>query len=220
MELRNRDQIEAKFGRRLGKLSRRHAAELEKLLGNPPDVTRVPSAFWVRVEQEQREELAAILLLIFIAAASQHGLGNATQQGQAWASGRAQQVASGFVSHSRERLEAHGQEWRQEEPKTAQVRERIKQLFGPSRIESLVVSETTAAASEGGETAIRDTVGVSEGDTWFTVRDSKVCPICEPLHRAERSRWSRFFPGGPPAHPNCRCFIEYANEREGALVTA
>lgn len=49
---------------------------------------------------------------------------------------------------------------------------------------------------------------------WFTVRDDRVCEICEPLHgkvvgfRDDFSSLS-FNGAAPPAHPSCRCFLEY-----------
>ena len=36
--------------------------------------------------------------------------------------------------------------------------------------------------------------------------------MCLELDGKPRSYWSRFFPAGPEAHPNCRCWIEYAAE--------
>ena len=50
---------------------------------------------------------------------------------------------------------------------------------------------------------------------WFTVRDDRVCRICEPLHgqiaKFDDSFSSLSFTGlMPPAHIKCRCFIEYA----------
>ncbi len=49
---------------------------------------------------------------------------------------------------------------------------------------------------------------------WFTVLDDRVCAICEPLHGVvlgfDESFSSLGFSGlNPPAHPRCRCFIEY-----------
>lgn len=92
----------------------------------------------------------------------------------------------------------------------------IDQAFGPSRVENIAVTETTGAASAAGEIAVDATVGRSEEDRWYTAEDQRVCPICAPLNGRTRSNWSRFFPDGPPAHPRCRCWIEYAFEQVGA----
>jgi len=92
----------------------------------------------------------------------------------------------------------------------------IDQAFGPNRVENIAVTETTGAASAAGEIAVDATVGRNEEDRWFTAEDQRVCPICAPLNGKTRSNWSRFFPDGPPAHPRCRCWIEYAFEQVGA----
>ncbi len=49
---------------------------------------------------------------------------------------------------------------------------------------------------------------------WFTVRDDRVCEICEPLHGKvvgfrDEFRSLSFNGAAPPAHPSCRCFLEY-----------
>lgn len=53
--------------------------------------------------------------------------------------------------------------------------------------------------------------------TWRTVLDSKVCHICEPLHGQVVPFGETFFTLvgariGPPAHPRCRCYIEWAEK--------
>ena len=44
---------------------------------------------------------------------------------------------------------------------------------------------------------------------WFTRDDERVCPICEPLHSFTQRKWRQVAPNGPPAHPNCRCWLRY-----------
>lgn len=44
---------------------------------------------------------------------------------------------------------------------------------------------------------------------WVTAGDAAVCPICSPLNQREYEQWQERFPNGPPAHPNCRCFLSY-----------
>jgi hypothetical protein len=36
---------------------------------------------------------------------------------------------------------------------------------------------------------------------------SNWCDTCLSLANTHQSIWSRQFPGGPPAHPNCRCYL-------------
>lgn len=46
---------------------------------------------------------------------------------------------------------------------------------------------------------------------WNTSEDDKVCPICRPLNQKPSEEWAEEFPEGPPAHPNCRCWLEYSD---------
>jgi hypothetical protein len=43
---------------------------------------------------------------------------------------------------------------------------------------------------------------------WMT--EPGACEICEPLNYQPRSVWSRKFPRGPKAHPNCRCWLDWS----------
>jgi len=83
-------------------------------------------------------------------------------------------------------------------------------IFGPERAESVATTETTAAQSAGAESAASAAGVLSDRDIWWTEADGRVCRTCGPLHRTGRRVWSQKFPDGPPAHPNCRCWIEYA----------
>lgn len=95
-------------------------------------------------------------------------------------------------------------------PSPEEIAADIESMFSPERAEGLAVSETTTGASAGSEFAATTAGTAADDDTWFTAHDQRVCPVCAPLHGTRRSNWTRFFPSGPPAHPWCRCWIEYA----------
>jgi hypothetical protein len=44
---------------------------------------------------------------------------------------------------------------------------------------------------------------------WHTQRDEKVCKICGPLDGKNQRFWEDKYENGPPAHPNCRCYLTY-----------
>lgn len=216
-ELTNRNQHEAAFARKLGKLAGRHRRELIDLLGHPPDVNRVPESFWQRVERETEEELAAVMLLLFILAAAQHGADNnqADRAGRSFASIQAAQSAASYSQTGREMLQTAGRDWRDTlrgggDVLKRDVLDRATKIFGPNRVSGIAASETTNASSSGGEFGVEVSVGLSEDDTWFTEADARVCPICQPLHKQPREVWALKFPSGPPAHHRCRCWIQYA----------
>lgn len=85
-------------------------------------------------------------------------------------------------------------------------------IFTPAKAESVAVTEVTGANSAGEDginRRIEDTYGVRVLATWWTESDNAVCEICGPLHGKPESAWQNQFPGGPPAHPRCRCFRTY-----------
>lgn len=229
MQISKRDALESRFAGRIGALSQRHAAELRRLLGNPPDPSRVPVEFWLRVQREQEEEMTALMLLIFLASADEHAVAAGVTidaglvqrmetQGVNYAQRRAAEVASGYVQHSRDMLNTAAEEWRGRTGETplsgVDTEPVLDRIFGDRRMGGVAANETTQAQFSGSDNVIRATIGVQETDTWFTRSDRHVCQICAPLHREPRSVWSRQFPDGPPAHPVCRCWIEYAFEKD------
>ncbi len=226
-EIKNRDGHENAFARKLGSLSAKHRRELQSHLGSPPDAANVPAEFWRRVEQETQEDLAAVLLLLFVLSASEHGLGRdrSSGLGAQYAGARSRQVAGQWTTNGRQRIEQASIDWRARAgrgspPTSGEVTATTFKIFGPSRVSRLVVSETTDAQTAGSEAGVQETVGLSEDDTWFTNFDDRVCPICAPLHRKKRSVWSLKFPKGPKAHIGCRCWVHYALEKRGARLIA
>lgn len=92
------------------------------------------------------------------------------------------------------------------------AREALKNLGDPDRWAALAATDVTRAATAGGELVAAVAamqVGRSPEALWHTAGDSKVCPFCAPLDQQPRAVWSAIAPQGPPAHPNCRCFIDY-----------
>lgn len=85
----------------------------------------------------------------------------------------------------------------------------LEPAFGKRRAQSIAITETTrasAAAVQGLQEHYRG-YGLDYQRQWITANDELVCPICGPLHKKYESQWASRFPGGPPAHPNCRCSI-------------
>ena len=217
-ELAGRDKIESDFARKLSYVQAKHRHELEELMGSPPDIAKVPESFWAKVQKETEEQILAILLLIFLGSYVQHS-GEESEDSRflavAFAGNRAATVAKEYTVNSVQWLVGENQRWQTEFLKTGErpnVAERLLQIFGPNRAQRIAVTETTAAATAGGEAAVSQGPGLSLDDIWITERDEHVCPICKPLDRQPRSVWSLKFPLGSPAHPVCRCYIQYAHE--------
>lgn len=95
---------------------------------------------------------------------------------------------------------------------------RQRQLLNRGR--SIAETEIQNAVIAGEEAFWDEAVrsgAIEEGNawkTWRTVGDSRVCPICEPLHGVTMKfkgvfATSRGAKNGPPAHPRCRCYLQY-----------
>lgn len=92
--------------------------------------------------------------------------------------------------------------------------------FDPVRAEMIAVTEVTRAYAQGqkmaGETLKEKYPDVEVVKTWFTNNDDLVCPICAPLD-GMTVPMDDDFPDidMPPAHPRCRCWIDYRTNING-----
>lgn len=87
-----------------------------------------------------------------------------------------------------------------------------KSLADPARANTIAATETTRAntAAEQWAQNQQQAQGAKRlTSTWNTERDGRVCPVCAPLHGRTDAGWQSVIPAGPPAHPNCRCFLTY-----------
>ncbi len=91
--------------------------------------------------------------------------------------------------------------------------------YSEKRAATIAVTETTRAFAEGQKEAGRilreENPGVKIEKTWFTNRDDRVCDICGPLDGESVDYDATFPEDGPPAHVNCRCWIEYNTRING-----
>jgi hypothetical protein len=175
--LSTRDDLEADFAAGLAKLSERHRRELAKLLGDPPDIANVPDEFWRRVEREAEATAAVTMLLIFLAAADEHGFTGdaAAVAGQGYVVNRAAFFGASWAETSRSILATASDRWRMQRrrgldeiaPGTdgatagggvagidpAEIDDVLLSIFGPDRVANAAVTETTAAEYGGGNVA-------------------------------------------------------------------
>lgn len=91
----------------------------------------------------------------------------------------------------------------------------IEPYFGEKRASMIAVTETTRVFAKGQRLAAdevkKEFPDVQITKTWFTNNDDRVCDICGPLDGQEVPMDEPFSSGDmePPAHVNCRCWIEY-----------
>lgn len=171
MELANRAESETRFAANLARSFTNYRARIEPYVSRGEEV---PESVWSEIETDMKQRLTAILLLLFVASATQHGLDApaAEAAGLAFAEGRANDTASQFVANSRDRL---GNALAGESLDPTKLQDTLVRTFGPDRAASIAVTETTVAASAGGENATATTVGLNDLDLWFTAADNRVC---------------------------------------------
>ena len=214
MEIPNRAQHAADFAADIARLTESQRRRLMRLVGNPPDLTRVPPDFWREAREEYEREVAAALLFLLLIAMEFHGFDapSADIAAQRLAEARAEYVADKFIERARRAI-AEARMARDATPES--IQQAIDGAFSPSSAAHVGTNETTWAQTTGGEFAVTVTVGTSQDDLWKNNPGDSAsgpCPTCETLNMTPRSFWERFFPNGPPApHPGCVCEIVYVN---------
>ena len=106
-EIPNRDELEANFARKFGRVARRHLFEFRELLGYPPDLDNVPQEFWDRMEREAEHSVYPFLLLLFGSAALMYQWrgSDADLAAYGFASDRSESFATQWINGIRKRIE-------------------------------------------------------------------------------------------------------------------
>jgi len=121
-----------------------------------------------------------------------------------WAQEEAESMAAGMVDTTRNIYDRAA-----EAPSSEQAQQLIDQATNENRSDLVAITGITIALSAGLfllNGIYRSQHNVEMVEVWFTQDDERVCPICGPLHGTTPRTWRARFPGGPPAHPRCRCF--------------
>lgn len=136
--------------------------------------------------------------------------------------------------YTRRRVVGHIQEWIRSGEHIRVLEAKLDPLFGRQRAKRVAVTEVTRAYAEGNMAAWKSTGYVTE-KRWMTANDERVCPICGPLHDTVVSidgGWTMDAEGNviedigtgqpgllsPPAHPNCRCWLQPVVSVEAADI--
>ena len=190
---------------------------------------------WERLRGRTDEAIAVVLLLVFMLADKRFnkivlgGQGANLPPGTAsnYVAQRAGTVSAALVRN----MQAEFQVLRGTAQSQAELSGGLDVVFSDARAEGTAVTEITGAVSTAetqaaelynrqlsigafGVAAI-GAVGLASATLapltaiWKTELDSKVCPICFPLEGEPKDSWEHDFPDGPPAHPRCRCTLDW-----------
>lgn len=84
----------------------------------------------------------------------------------------------------------------------------VDDAFNQERAAVIAATEITRAATAA-ETALAAVLVVKPASTWNTAEDERVCEVCGPLNGTGPDVYGAVSLSGPPAHPNCRCWLEW-----------
>ena len=224
MDFVNREEIERKLARLVG---RGLGSELDKLLGflgDPPRLENVPPEYWQNGWRTIQREVEPVLLDTYLTQATNVmltvGIGvsldNINHHAVNWARTHTEEVlremwrnrrdiTAEMLANARQVGEIIAEGYEQGLT-IAEIRDRLSYLYSPVRAEMIAVTETTRAVVEGEKAYVeqleRET-GQRMIPIWMTANDERVCPICAPRNEKPILNSTDF----PPAHPRCRCGV-------------
>ena len=231
MDFVNREEIERKLARVVGKGLHSELNKLLGFLGDPPRLENVPPEYWQNGWRSIQREVEPVLLDVYLTQATNVmlniGIGvsldNINHQAVNWARSHTEEVlremwrnrqdiTAEMLSRTRQVGEIIGQGYEQGLT-IREITERLQSYYSPVRAEMIAVTETTRAVVEGE----RAYVAQLEAETgqrmipiWMTANDERVCPICGP--RNEKPITNGQY---PPAHPRCRCGVGWDFPKAG-----
>ena len=129
-----------------------------------------------------------------------------------WAREYTFDLVGGLNDVSREALQESISAFFEQGWTTQELNSSLTPTFGPKRAESIAVTETTIAASEGEQETVRRLLednGIAMIPYWQTLNDELVCQICGPRNGKEIKPGNETNGEYPPAHPRCRCIVRH-----------
>lgn len=217
MDILNRDELESRLARVVGRDLRRELSKLLDMLGDPPRLLNVPNEYWSNGWRDIQKDVEPILLDAFLRQSEglmgEIGIGVDWDQvnltASRWARQHTEQTLQQLFNTRYEHLNETIPRFYEEGWNLGQLRGELEKWYSPVRAEMIAITETTRAAVEGERAYVaqleKDS-GIHMTPVWQTENDEIVrrCPICWPKHNKEITDGQY-----PPAHPNCRCFVTY-----------
>lgn len=225
-DIPNRDELERKIARLLGRFNQKQLGELLEMMGNSPKMSKIPPSFWKESEQALAAELIPFSEAVYLQAAERvldsvplpigFDWTLVNQDAADWAIREVGKLVTKITETTRKRIGNAVSSYFTEaetigdlEMRLTRMVDRFGNILGPVRAEMIAVTEITRAATQGELGVARQlkNEGIEMRKVWQTNKDDLVCAICAPLQGVEESVWRSVAPDGPPAHVRCRCFL-------------
>jgi hypothetical protein len=217
-DIPNRDEIERKLSRELGKLNQEQMNRLIEKLGYPPRVENVPAEFWQELNTELLGAITPYLQKLYLDSAAQFLAAQSigvdwalvNQSAVNWASRYSYNLVQGMTANTQAALQSAISGYYQAGQNMGTLTNSLSGLFGPARSENIAITEITRASAQGElETAaqiVADNPSIETVSIWNTNNDDRVCPICGPRNgKPQGEAWQE----PPPGHPRCRCWLTH-----------
>lgn len=170
---------------------------------------------WLQWTTSLAAALARPLASTFLEAAEQlvgeHDgwLGDGQDRAQQWASQEADWVAARMAATTRNAVAAAQQRWARGVGDNFMAD--LEHHFSSSRAESVAITETTEAISQGENYGAAElaAIAILLIPLWVTEEDPDVCERCAAYNRDRQNVWQGDAPTGPPLHPGCRCHLQW-----------
>jgi hypothetical protein len=185
------------------------------LIGSPP--SGLPSSFYSGLVSDVAQAIQPQLAGLHLEAGQRmaESVGQqldptrAASEAEVWARREAEAMAKDLAERVRQQVEEILAEYEAGVAEEAAVVLSLGGVFSEGRAEGLAVDQTTGAASAGeigaGRTIERETGLILEA-VW-RIEDANACEVCYSLDGQSIEVWGDQFPGGPGAHPHCRCYL-------------
>ena len=202
-------------------------AEYERAIASP-GAAIVPYA---QFQADLQRTMADELFEVFSAAGSALAIGSALfftagafeQTGRQWSQQMATALARDVVDTSQRMTSEAFQLARGDKNKLADSLGLVYQ--SGARLQAIAVTETTRAISAGERAVVipfnnsirregRDDDQRLLIPIWRIDPRSNVCPICLEVNGHSREVWEHVYPGGPPGHPHCACYLDWVSVEE------
>ena len=191
-DIPNRNELEARMARLLGKLTRAQMGRLLEELGDPPRVENVSPTFWDDAGKELRDAIRPFMERVYLESAqrlmTEQPVGVSwelvNERAADWSSTYTFDLVRGIDEVTRRHLQNSINRYYRDAQTMEELVTHIGQMYGPVRAEMVAITEVTNA-STAGERMVADEVavaGIELEPIFQTSNDDRVCPICAPRH--------------------------------------
>lgn len=228
-DLADRAQFEASI---VAELTPVFAAEYDRALDSP-GASIVPYAqFQADLQRMMQSELLGVFQAAGVALSIGQALfmsaGAFEQTGRQWAATMSRELSAQVVETSR-RMTADAFSLARGD--RSRLADALKLVYlAPARLDTIAVTETTRAISAGEHAVVipfNNDVRRSGRDDdprllvpiWRIDPRSNVCEICLSIDGHANEVWGHVYPGGPPGHVHCACYLDYVTMEEYLSMT-